>query len=178
MTDCFSLTSLIHLISWLLSTAMRSLHLLLGGINAIKTGGKVGKKDRWRGVGCYFLQRTRNDRKQKHSSFTGILFSLACELCDFLFDPVFVQSISVSECWRCGCTHCLSTAHTTSVENGHCVLRLMLCTLLRRAWHRNQTHSVTSNLHSSIFSYLLYFLTLTWEYNRAKCDVRLIFICF
>lgn len=114
---------------------------------------KVQKKDKWRGVGCYLYRgQDTKDRKHFHQNFIFFM----C-LCDFLFDPVFVQSISISECWRCGCTCCLSTAHTTSVENGQCVLRLILYTLQGRARHRIQTQSVTSTLHSSIFSHLLYF---------------------
>lgn len=44
----------------------------------------------------------------------NILFSeffLGCKLCYFLFDPVFVKAISVSECWPCLHTVCPQHTH-------------------------------------------------------------------
>lgn len=64
------------------------------------------------------------------------------ELCDFLFDHAFVQCISVSKCWRCVCTPCLSVAHSTPVDNGQCGLRLMVHTQCRGRNMAREQHTV------------------------------------
>lgn len=57
-------------------------------INAIKTEKKI-QMEEWR-------ELFSKDRKQ--NNLVSQDYFLACELRDFLFDPAFVQSISILEC--------------------------------------------------------------------------------
>lgn len=107
---------------------------------------------------CEWCKAEKKLKDKKQTWFHSSLFWYVS------FDPVFVQYIrALTLCW------CLSTAHTTSVANGQCVLRLILCTLQASALHGKQTICFSKSQPFDIHSLVL-FLTWTREHDWGRCD--------